>query len=38
MEKQLSFAQAEYEGKKRVTRRAKFLGEMEEVVPWERLV
>ena len=25
-------------GKKKVTRRERFLGEMEEVVPWERLV
>ena len=38
MEQQLSFAQSEYAGKKKVTRRDKFLGEMEEVVPWERLV
>ena len=38
MEHQLSFAQSEYAGKKKVTRRDKFLGEMEKVVPWERLV
>ena len=38
MEHQLSFAQSEYARKKKVTRRDKFLGEMEEVVPWERLV
>jgi IS5 family transposase len=38
MEKQMSFAQAEYAGKKRVTRREKFLSEMEKVVPWKRLV
>ena len=38
MEQQLSFAQSEYAGKKKVTRRDKFLGEMEKVVPWERLV
>jgi IS5 family transposase len=38
MEKQLSFAQAEYAGKKKVTRRERFLGEMERVVPWARLV
>ena len=34
----MSFAQAEYAMKKKVTRRERFLGEMEEVVPWERLV
>lgn len=34
---QLSFASYEYAQKKRVTRREKFLGEMEQVVPWERL-
>jgi IS5 family transposase len=38
MEKQLSFAQAEYAGKKKMTRRERFLGEMERVVPWARLV
>jgi IS5 family transposase len=37
MEKQLSFAQSEYAGKKKVTRRERFLGEMEKVVPWSRL-
>lgn len=35
--KQLSFAGAEQASKKRVTRREKFLGEMEQVVPWSRL-
>lgn len=35
---QISFANAEYLGKKRVTRREKFLGEMEQVVPWARLL
>ena len=34
----MSFAQTEYAMKKKVTRRERFLGEMEEVVPWERLV
>lgn len=34
----MSFAQSEYAMKKKVTRRERFLGEMEEVVPWERLV
>ena len=38
MELQLSFAQSEYARKKKVTRRDKFLGEMEKVVPWARLV
>src|SRR5471030_1969574 len=37
MEKQTSFAQCEYAGKKKVTRRERFLGEMEKVVPWARL-
>ena len=35
--KQTSFASLEYAGKKRRTRREKFLGEMEQVVPWSRL-
>ena len=34
----MSFAQSEYAKKKKVTRRDRFLGEMEKVVPWERLV
>jgi IS5 family transposase len=38
MQNQLSFAHAEYSGKKRTTRRERFLNEMERVVPWERLV
>jgi len=33
----MSFAQSEYSQKKKVTRREKFLGEMEQVVPWPRL-
>ena len=36
--KQISFASLEYAGKKRQTRREKFLGEMDVVVPWDRLV
>ena len=36
--KQLSFAQAEFASKKKVTRRERFLREMEEVVPWEVLI
>ena len=35
--KQTSFASAEYAGKKRKTRREKFLSEMDAVVPWTRL-
>lgn len=35
--KQMSFASYEYAQKKRVTRREKFLGEMDQVVPWARL-
>jgi IS5 family transposase len=38
MNRQMSFAESEYAGKKKVTRREKFLGEMERVVPWSRLV
>lgn len=38
MEQQMSFAQSEYAGKKKVTRRERFLAEMEELVPWARLV
>ncbi len=38
MKRQISFAQAEVQGKKRVTRRERFLAEMESVVPWPRLV
>ena len=34
----MSFAQAEYAGKKKQTRREKFLAEMEVVVPWARLI
>lgn len=37
MKQQLSFAQAEHAGKKKTTRRERFLGEMERVVPWARL-
>ena len=36
--KQTSFATAEFLGKKKVTRRERFLAEMERVVPWARLV
>lgn len=38
MLRQISFAHAEFAAKKKVTRREKFLNEMERVVPWARLV
>jgi IS5 family transposase len=38
MQRQGSFSQAEYAGKKKQTQRDKFLAEMEQVVPWARLV
>src|SRR5215210_9563172 len=38
MQRQGSFAEAEYAGKKKQTRRDKFLAEMEAAVPWSRLV
>ena len=38
MQRQGSFSQAEYAGKKKQTRRDKFLADMEKVVPWGRLV
>ena len=38
MIRQMSFAQSEYAGKKKVTRREKFLAEMERVVPWKALL
>jgi transposase, IS5 family len=38
MQRQGSFAEAEYAGKKKQTRRDKFLAEMNAVVPWSRLV
>jgi IS5 family transposase len=36
--KQISFADAESAAKKRVTCRERFLGEMEQVVPWAALL
>ena len=36
--KQNSFASLEYAGKKRRTWREKFLGEMQQVVPWTALM
>jgi IS5 family transposase len=38
MEKQLSFATAESGGKKKTTKREKFLAEMKVVVSWARLI
>src|SRR3982751_3283180 len=38
MSRQGSFAEAEYAGQKKQTRRDKFLADMEAVVPWSRLV
>lgn len=38
MENQTSFAVNEWNGKKKQTKREKFLGQMEEMVPWSRLV
>jgi len=38
MLRQSSFAQAEFAGKKKTTRREKFLAEMEAVVPWARFI
>lgn len=35
---QISFAEAEYQNKKRKTRREKFLDRMERLIPWERLL
>ena len=35
---QISFAQAEYDKKKKRTRREVFLEKMEQVVPWSRLL
>jgi len=38
MQRQGSFSQVEYAGKKKQTRRDRFLAEMDVVVPWSRLV
>lgn len=38
MKQQMNFAEAESAGKKRVTRRQRFLDEMEKLVPWSRLL
>ena len=36
--RRISFANAQLQGKKRMMRREEFLGEMERVVPWSRLL
>ena len=36
--KQISFSEAEFSGKKRVTRRERFLSEIESVIPWQKLL
>ena len=36
--KQTSFAQAEFAAKKKITRRERFLVEMEQAAPWSRLL
>lgn len=36
--KQMSFVSAEYASKKKITRREKFLAEMNTLVPWNRLL
>lgn len=36
--KQISFAQAEHQNKKKVTRRERFLAQMEALMPWQRLI
>ena len=38
MSKPISFAQAEYDAKRKTTRRDRFLAEMDIVVPWARLL
>jgi transposase, IS5 family len=36
--KQISFAQAEHQNKRRITRRERFLAQMDVLVPWQRLI
>ena len=35
--KQVSFASLAYEGKKKQTRKEKFLSEMDQIIPWKKL-
>ena len=37
MEQQLSFSDSEYQNKRHLTRKEKFLARMEKLVPWQRL-
>lgn len=37
MDHQLSFADSEFNNKRRQTRKEKFLGRMEKLIPWQRL-
>ena len=37
MEQQLSFADSEYQHKRRQTHKEKFLGRMDKLIPWKRL-
>ena len=37
MDRQLSFADSEFNNKRRQTRKEKFLGRMEKLIPWQRL-
>ena len=36
--KQISFAQAEHQNKKKVARHERFLAQMETLVPWQQLI
>jgi len=38
MSNQRSFSELEYMGKKRLTRREKFLNEMDAIIPWASLL
>ena len=38
MENQLTFADSEYSQKRRLTRKEKFLGRMEKLVPWIQII
>ncbi len=38
MDHQLSIADSAFNGKRRQTRKEKFLGRMEKLIPWDRLV
>lgn len=38
MKRQIGFAEAESKGAKRITKRQRFLAEMDKLVPWPRLL